>query len=84
MIKKVWQLIRSDQRMTMTELEQGTLQRLGNVIWRKRRFKWQGQWFLHHDNAQSRTSLAVQQFLSSPNHCTLRITLQVTFGCSLL
>jgi hypothetical protein len=43
----------------------------------------QGQWFLHHDNAPSHTSL-VQQFLSSPNHRTLRISLRVTSGCSLL
>jgi hypothetical protein len=27
----------------------------------------QGQWFLHHYNSQSHTSLVVQQFLSSPS-----------------
>jgi hypothetical protein len=31
---------------------------------RKRRYKWQGQWFQHHDNAPSHTALVVQQFLS--------------------
>jgi len=31
---------------------------------RKRRDKWQGEWFLHHDNAPSHTSLVVQQFLT--------------------
>ena len=40
------------------------LQRLRDAIWRKRRDKWQGEWFLHHDNASSHTSLAVQQFLA--------------------
>jgi transposase len=29
----------------------------------KRHYKWQGQWFLHHDNASSNTPLVVQQFL---------------------
>jgi hypothetical protein len=42
-----------------------------------------GQWFLHHDNASSHTSLVVQQFLSSPSHRTLRISLPVAFGSSL-
>jgi transposase len=28
---------------------------------------WQGQWFLHHDNAPSHTSLVVQQFLTEKN-----------------
>jgi hypothetical protein len=40
------------------------LQRLRNVVWRKQCDKWQGQWFLHHDNAPSHTSLVVQQFLA--------------------
>jgi hypothetical protein len=44
----------------------------------------QGQWLLHHDNALSHTPLVVQQFLSSPNHRTLRISLPVTSGCSLI
>jgi hypothetical protein len=35
----------------------------------------QGQWFLHHNNAQSHTLLVVQQHLSSPNHRTLQILL---------
>jgi hypothetical protein len=34
---------------------------------RKRRGKWQGQWFLHYDNAPSHTSLVVQQFLAEKN-----------------
>jgi hypothetical protein len=38
----------------------------------------------HHDNAPGNTSLVVQQFLSSPSHCTLWISLLVTFGCFLL
>jgi hypothetical protein len=29
--------------------------------------KWQGQWFLHHNNAPSHTSLVVQQFLAEKN-----------------
>jgi hypothetical protein len=40
----------------------------------------QGQWFLHHDNAQSHTSLVVQQFLLLPNHYTLRMTLAVPYS----
>jgi histone-lysine N-methyltransferase SETMAR len=36
------------------------LQRLHNAFWRK----WQGQWFLHHDNAPSNTS---EQFLAEKN-----------------
>jgi hypothetical protein len=49
-----------------------------------------GQWFLHHDNAPSNTTLDVRQFLvektllSSPNHRTPRFSLQVTFSYSLL
>jgi hypothetical protein len=39
----------------------------------------QGQWFLHHDNAPSHTSLAVP----TPNRRALWISLLVTFGCSL-
>ena len=35
-----------------------------DAVWRKRRDKWQGEWFLHHDNASSHTSLVVQQFLA--------------------
>jgi hypothetical protein len=29
---------------------------------------WQGQWFLHHDNAPSHTSLVAQQFLAEGKH----------------
>ena len=36
----------------------------GTAVRRKRRDKWQGEWFLHHDNAPSHTSLVVQQFLA--------------------
>jgi hypothetical protein len=43
------------------------LQRLRSKVQRKRRYKWQGQWFLHHDNASSHTSLVVQQFLAEKN-----------------
>ena len=43
------------------------LQRLSNVVQRKRGNKWQGQWFLHHDNALSHTLLVVQQFLTEKN-----------------
>jgi len=39
------------------------LQRLRDAVRRKWRDKWQGDWFLHHDNAPSHTSL-VQQFLA--------------------
>jgi hypothetical protein len=54
----------------------------------ERRDKWQEQWFLHHDNTPSHTSVVVQRLLaertfpSSPNHRTLRISLRVTLGCS--
>jgi hypothetical protein len=41
--------------------------RLSNAVRRKRRDKWQGQRFLHHDNAPSHTSLVVQQFLAEKN-----------------
>ncbi|PNF35198.1 hypothetical protein B7P43_G07645 [Cryptotermes secundus] len=69
-IGKVRQLIRYDQRMTITELEQevGTvtghfydqvLQRLCDAVRRKWCDKWQGQWLLHHDNAPSHTLLVV-------------------------
>jgi hypothetical protein len=40
------------------------LQRLRDAVRRKRRDKWQGQWFQHHDNAPDHTALVVQQFLS--------------------
>ena len=78
MIGKVRQLIRCDQRMTIAEMEQqvGTvtghfymqvLHRWRDVVRRKRRDKWQGEWFLHHDNAPSHTLLVVQQFLAKKN-----------------
>ncbi|PNF21699.1 hypothetical protein B7P43_G10331 [Cryptotermes secundus] len=64
--------------MTITELEKevGTVtghfymqvsQRLRNAVRRKRRDRWQGQPFLHHDNTPSHTSLVVQQFLAKKN-----------------
>jgi histone-lysine N-methyltransferase SETMAR len=37
------------------------------AVWWKRCYKWQGEWFLHHDNALSHTSLVVQQLLSEKN-----------------
>jgi len=40
------------------------LQKLRDAVRRKRRDNWQGEWFLHHDNASSHTSLFVQQFLT--------------------
>ena len=40
------------------------LQRLRDAVRRKRRDKWHGEWFLHHNNAPSHTSLVVQQFLA--------------------
>jgi len=40
------------------------LQRLRDAVRRKQHDKWQGEWFLHHDNALSHTSLVVQQFLA--------------------
>ena len=40
------------------------LQWLRKAVWRKRHDKWQGEWFLHHNNALSHTSLVVQQFLT--------------------
>jgi hypothetical protein len=45
------------------------LQRLRDAFRRKRRDKWHGQWFLHHDtsNAPSHTSLVVQQVLAEKN-----------------
>jgi hypothetical protein len=43
------------------------LQRLGYAVRRKRREKWQGQGFLHHDNTPSHTSLVVQQFFVEKN-----------------
>jgi hypothetical protein len=43
------------------------LQRLHDAVRIKQRGKWQGQWFLHHDNAPSHTSLVVQQFLAEKN-----------------
>jgi hypothetical protein len=39
------------------------LERLRYTFRRKRRYTWQGEWFLHHDNAPSHTSLVVLQFL---------------------
>jgi hypothetical protein len=38
--------------------------RLRDAVRRKLRDKWRGQWFPHHDNAPSHTSLVVQQFLA--------------------
>jgi hypothetical protein len=43
------------------------LQRLHEAVHRKQHDKWQGQWFLHHDNAPSHTSLVVQQFFAKKN-----------------
>jgi transposase len=43
------------------------LQRLREAVRKKRPDSWHGQWFLHHDNAPSHTSLVVQQFLAEKN-----------------
>jgi hypothetical protein len=40
------------------------LESLRDAFRKKRRNKLQGEWFLHHNNAPSHTSLVVQQFLS--------------------
>ena len=40
------------------------LQRLRHAVRRKRREKWQREWFLYHDNAPSHASLVVQEFLA--------------------
>ena len=45
------------------------LQRLRDAVRWKRHDKWQGEWFLHHDNAPSHTSLVVQQFLAKKHSC---------------
>jgi hypothetical protein len=66
------------------------LQRLCDALQKRRFNKWQGQWFLHHENAPSHTSLVVQHFLAEKNIPVItqppyyRISLRVTFGCSLL
>ena len=66
------------------------LQRMCDAVRRKRRDSWQGEWFLHHDNAPSHTSLVVPQFLAEKSipvitqPSTLRISLRVIFGCYLL
>jgi hypothetical protein len=39
------------------------LQRLHDAVWRK----WQGQWFLYHDNALSHALLVVQHFFAAKN-----------------
>ncbi|PNF22841.1 hypothetical protein B7P43_G02159 [Cryptotermes secundus] len=98
---KMRQLIPCDRRMTIAELEQEVdtatghfyvqvLQRLRDAVWWKQRDKWQGQWFLHHGNAPSHTSLVVQQFLAEKN---IPVITQppyspdlapIDFGCSLL
>jgi hypothetical protein len=56
---------------------------LRDSVRRKRLDKWQAG-TVHHDNAPSHISLFVLQFLSSPSHGTIWISLRVTFGCSLL
>jgi hypothetical protein len=43
------------------------LQGLRDAFLWKQRDKWQGQWFLHHDNAPSHTLLVVQQFFVVEN-----------------
>jgi histone-lysine N-methyltransferase SETMAR len=43
------------------------LQRLRDAVRRKQCDKWQGQWFLHHDNEPSHISLALQQSLTEEN-----------------
>jgi hypothetical protein len=43
------------------------LQRLRDTVLSKRSYKWQGQWFLHHGNEPSHTSLVVQRFLAEEN-----------------
>jgi hypothetical protein len=62
------------------------LQRLRNAFRRKRL----GQCFLHHDKAPTTHRLLCSNssprktFLSSPDHRAVRISLCLTFGCSLL
>jgi hypothetical protein len=43
------------------------LQRLRNAVRGKGRSKFQGQWFLHHDNTPSHTSPGVEHFLAEKN-----------------
>jgi hypothetical protein len=43
------------------------LQRLCSSFQRKQSSKWQGYWFLHHNNTPNHTSLVVQQFLTEKN-----------------
>jgi hypothetical protein len=42
-----------------------------HAIRRKWSYKWQGQWFLHHNNAPSHTSLVVQQVFVDENIPTI-------------
>jgi len=67
------------------------LQRLRDTVRRKRCDKWQGEWCVCITITHRAThrlfwssSSPRKAFLSSPNHRTLRISLRVTFGCSLL
>jgi hypothetical protein len=53
--------------MSLGSPKKKVLQRLRDAVWRKRSDKWQGQWFLHHDNALSHISLLAQQFLAEKN-----------------
>jgi hypothetical protein len=43
------------------------LQDLRDAIQREWFYKWQGQWFLHHDKTLSHTLLVMQQFLTKKN-----------------
>jgi hypothetical protein len=53
------------------------LQRLLDTVRRKPCDKWQGEWFLQHDNSPSHKSLVLQQFLAekkySFNHPTIAL-----------
>jgi hypothetical protein len=65
------------------------LQRLCDAVTTKRHDKCQGQWFPNHNNDRATHRLLCSNssrrktFLTSPNHHSLWITLQVT-GCSFL
>jgi hypothetical protein len=59
------------------------LQRLCNAVWRKQHNKWQGQWFLFHNNTPSHTSLVMQQFLAEEHIPVIALWLYPTLKTDL-
>jgi hypothetical protein len=91
-ISKVMVLMCADQQVTISDVvnEVGISNGSAQAILTELQIKWdETRWILHHDNAPSRTAMAVQQFLAGKQIALMLQPLirqtshPMTFGSSL-